>query len=563
MKIIGIDIGSFSIKVAEVHLSGKTATLVQCFEHVLSLDPTHDKSILILDFLRNLTQNHDPESTKYVFSLSQDKVSLRHKTFPFRERQKILKSLPFELEDEIPLEQMDTIYEGKIISWQGSQSDVLCCACPKEHLQKVLRTASDGGIDPDIVTLEGLALNNLFCDWLAPPPEVKVKEQEERGEDGVHEKPIGMDHSIVEGKLLVNIGHSQTLVLIYRDELLISIRTIAWGCRDVIESVARSYKIQFVEAIKEVQAKAFVLLTPEGATQNQIHFSQVIAGSLSQLTRELKLTMVGFASSQKIRFTKVGFLGGGSQIRNLGPFLTQELEIAANPLDPLKTLKHLHVSPGFVIPVQSGVAIGLAIEALKKPKNPSINFRKAEFVKRNETFRRLVERWGYTAKLIAAGFVIFFVYAVVRSMIAESLRDEAEVVLKDKAAAIANLKGTSARMSNVTKYIKSERAQIENRKKLVQLESMNSAMEVLASISRIVPQQTQIHLDVKKADLQWDRMRMEGTVDSQQEFEMLKRSIEGFAVSNKVKVLQSSSRPGQKFQFALEFGVDRKMREAL
>ena len=95
MRSLGIDIGHFSVKIAEVEAANKSFTLTRLDEFPLSTDPTKDTDIEVLDILRNLAQQYDSAHTTFVFSLPQEQVVLRNREFPFRERHKILKSIPF------------------------------------------------------------------------------------------------------------------------------------------------------------------------------------------------------------------------------------------------------------------------------------------------------------------------------------------------------------------------------------------------------------------------------------------------------------------------------------
>src|SRR5689334_23360974 len=99
MKSVGIDIGSTSVKVMEITATNKGLVLSRFIEHSLSTNPTHDPELNIIEFMRHLASEYDLNTTTFSVALRQEQVASRYKNFPFRERQKILKSLPFELEE--------------------------------------------------------------------------------------------------------------------------------------------------------------------------------------------------------------------------------------------------------------------------------------------------------------------------------------------------------------------------------------------------------------------------------------------------------------------------------
>ena len=77
MRSIGIDIGSYSIKISELEQSGKDPLLVRYIEHPISQDPNKDKKIETLDFLRQYLDNSESESHKILVGIKQGHVTHR------------------------------------------------------------------------------------------------------------------------------------------------------------------------------------------------------------------------------------------------------------------------------------------------------------------------------------------------------------------------------------------------------------------------------------------------------------------------------------------------------
>ncbi|MFW1582039.1 hypothetical protein ACEV7R_23715, partial [Vibrio parahaemolyticus] len=86
--------------------------------------------------------------------------------------------------------------------------------------------------------------------------------------------------------------------------------------------------------------------------------------------------------------------------------LTQHLEIPFNKLKVLQLTPSLTFEAMDAIEAVAGVAIGLAIEGLRRPRNPAVNFLKEEFAVQSKTFEKIWEKWGYTIQLCAAFFVV-------------------------------------------------------------------------------------------------------------------------------------------------------------
>ena len=106
--------------------------------------------------------------------------------------------------------------------------------------------------------------------------------------------------------------------------------------------------------------------------------------------------MLELQSEMNLQWSKASLTGGGSQLKNLGAFLTQALQI---PCNRYRQFEHLATSFEHSphLELVSTVAVGLAAEALRRPRNPATNFLKGEFAQQSRFFESLWENWGYTA----------------------------------------------------------------------------------------------------------------------------------------------------------------------
>src|SRR6185312_10464049 len=131
---VGIDIGTYSVKVAKVRSTNRGYECIGTSEYPLSQDPNKDTQIEIIEIIRDIHTRYGEDSPRIVIGAHQYEVSWRRREFPFKERHKILKSLPFELEDDIPFSSDNSVFDAKITHLIGNKAEVLAVACPKEHL---------------------------------------------------------------------------------------------------------------------------------------------------------------------------------------------------------------------------------------------------------------------------------------------------------------------------------------------------------------------------------------------------------------------------------------------
>ncbi|NJM10484.1 MAG: pilus assembly protein PilM, partial [Bdellovibrionaceae bacterium] len=119
MISVGIDIGAYSIKIAEVEATSKSYIVRRVSEFPLSLDLTKDKKIEIIDTLRTLFGQYDLDQTNFIFSVPLKSVSARLLNLPFRERFKVQRAIVSQLEDELPFNQEDAVFDAKIVRFAG------------------------------------------------------------------------------------------------------------------------------------------------------------------------------------------------------------------------------------------------------------------------------------------------------------------------------------------------------------------------------------------------------------------------------------------------------------
>ncbi|MGE3758329.1 MAG: pilus assembly protein PilM, partial [Pseudobdellovibrionaceae bacterium] len=284
LKSVGIDIGTSSIKVLEIVASNKGLALHRFTDHPLSTNLNHDTELDIIEFLRKLASEYDPNNTVFSVALRQDQVATRYKNFPFRERQKILKSLPFELEEDLPMNPETAVYDAKILQYRGASAEVLACAASKEAVGNLVKLCADALIEPSLISCEGAALANWKENWTQAPPAI--------------EGAALIDTSVLSKTVVIqmNLGHTHTVVNALEDGRLISSRTIYWGGKQIAEAIAKRYEISYEAALRELQLKGFILTSKGSASADQITFSDTISGAFKDLLKELRLYLLEIRS---------------------------------------------------------------------------------------------------------------------------------------------------------------------------------------------------------------------------------------------------------------------------
>jgi len=550
MKSVGIDIGSSSIKVVEVNLNNKgQLKLTRYVDHPLGLNPAFDPEIQIIEFLKTLAASYEANSAKFVMALSQDKVSVRHKLFPFNDRLKIQKSLAFELEEDLPFSSETAIFDAKIIRTRGNSAEVLACATPKIRVAEFQSRFGDLGLDITTLSAEGIALANCFERWFESPPASPTASPLEMEDEN---RPLRNITAVI------SIGHSRTLINAYENNQLVGARCILWGAKYVAEAIARRYEIPYLDAIKELQTKGFILTSKEGASYDQIVFSDTISGQFKELCRDINISLLELKAELHGQILNVGLTGGGSQVLNLQAFMTTQLEVPCNKIQVLENFPQVAFEKSEKIDATIGVALGLAIEGLKKPRNPAIQFLRSEFAAQNHVFKQFWHTWGTSLQFALAFYLVFSLYSGLRDNFAQSLNERTHDALIDKAKKVANLGKKEANEKGVKKYIREQKKRGQELKTLANVSRLNSALDVLKKVNDAIPARNSLAVNVRHWSVTDSQAIFEGTVNSARDLQQLQQALGNVAIDGKVEARAARMAPAPgALPFAFSFKVDR------
>jgi general secretion pathway protein L len=269
------------------------------------------------------------------------------------------------------------------------------------------------------------------------------------------------------------------------------------------------------------------------------------------------ISILEFKSEFNGNVESVGLTGGTSQILNLHAYLTQLLELPVNKTLVLMNFPALSFERTGRIDSVIGTALGLAIEGLKKPRNPALNFMKGEFAVENTFFRVFWEKWGTTVQVASAAFVVFFIYAYARQNVAANLSDRTSERLKAQAKTVAKLPNKQQNESGVKKYIRDQKKRAQEMRTLAGLAHMNSALDVMKKVNDAIPGKAIVSLDVQKLNVLEDQVQIEGVVQDAKQFSILESTLGSIAVGkvNRLPAPAKMKKPG--IPFAFGFKVDR------
>lgn len=563
MISVGIDIGSFSIKVVEIDDSAKPYEVTQFNEYPLSQDPNKDRKIEIVDILRNLVGTYENASqpVHFVLGIPEWKTSIRRKIFPFKERHKILKSLPFELEDDIPFSLEDSIFDARISRYAGPMAEVIAIACPEDTVAENVQLAKDIGVDLHALSVDGLAIPNLFTPWWeAPPqeePDLDLLGDSDDDDVSFDDAETKISPSPLSLNLHLHIGHQNTIVLFFAGKILKAVRNIDWGGQLLAEAISKKYKMHLIDALKEVQKKSFLLTNNEGANKDQVIFSDTLKNEVDKLVHSLRLTIVEIESELDARVSKAEFSGGVSQLKNLGPYLTTRVECPFNRFSTYKNLPSVAIPSSGSSEAVSPVAIALAIEGIKKPRNPAVNLLKGRFSKQGQGLKPIWKKWGHTIQIGLAALAFLFLWSSLRGDKVRFMADEAHFEMKNLGQKVAGLsRSKSGSIRDINKFLRDQDRIEKNRASAEKVVGITSAMEVLQEISNSIPKSTLV--DIRALSIDNEMAVIQGEAASASAIQSVEQALKKISSNGKVRTRPPTFQAAQgKRLFGYSFSISR------
>ena len=475
MRIIGIDVGTTSIKAVELDSAFGRYEVQEYHEQKIELgaDPSQEVSRLLL----SLPKAPD----RIVMCLKTRQVTLRNLQLPTRDKKAIAAGVGFELEDDLPFSIEQAAYDYSILSQSKAGSQVHVGAT----LQRSVTTALDGwisaGIDPYLITTEAWAYRTLLNRVLT------AKEQE---------NPI----------LLVQMGHEHTTLYVQWRGMPVLARDISWGGKDLTLSICQKYHLAIEQAEIAKLDHGFVVPPAQAGdvTKAQIAFSDALTEPLKRLLSELRQVVFTAKNVTDLSVTQIYTSGGTSLLPGLSHVLEQILKIPTKPLPALSSIATSGVTYSEGTDAIFLLSASLALCMVGAERSTAINFRKGVFGKYGRS--RELNLANLKKPLMAAGAIAlcFFVSMFVQSSFYGSQINDTNAELeKSVKTFFGHLSNSAVRtyMSNVSTLKTQVKSELNKQRELVKVTSPNpkSPISFLREISSAVPKD--ILVDMTKFQL--------------------------------------------------------------
>ncbi|MFP4599044.1 MAG: pilus assembly protein PilM [Persicimonas sp.] len=321
-----------------------------------------------------------------------------HHQVPFADRAKVQNILPHMLDDRLPIDADQVLYDFQLIdSTVEDGAEAVIGFARKEQIGEFLSELKTHQIDPAVLGIPELLLT-YGLEQCAPT------------DTGTY--------------AVVDIGHEYTRVLVVHQREPAVARSVRFGGRELTEAIVERYDASWEQA-ENLKVNHGAILGPDDApTDNQRVLSDCLEGAFKPFVRDLRRTFQSLYARSRIQIDEVFLCGGTGKLTNLPDYLSRELGVPVAEF-PIENL------PGFTTATaglardhqQLALAASSAFQQISgRDEERLIDLRKGEFTYRGKSsfLRSQMLKYGAAAAVL---FVLIVAMLFTQKIELESQRD--------------------------------------------------------------------------------------------------------------------------------------------
>jgi type IV pilus assembly protein PilM len=341
-SIVGLDIGSSSIKAVELAPRGKSFELVHLGVTQLPPEAIVQGAFLnsgaIVDAIKEVLASARIKATQAAVAVSGHSVIVKKIALPAMTREELEESIRWEAEQYIPFDVNEVNLDFQILNSSSTegQMDVLLVAAKKDLIDDYVHVLNEAGIQPAVIDVAAFAVENAF--------------------EANYE--FGIDETVA----LINIGAQTANINILSGGMPAFTRDISTGGNQYTEEIQRALSIGFDEAerikLGGTSAEDSQEVVPQEVEQAMRTVNETVIG---EITRSLDFFS---ATSADSRVSRIVLAGGGSKAPGLDKMFHDKTNVTVERMNPLmRMLPNSKFDPEFLDEVGPllGVGVGLAL----------------------------------------------------------------------------------------------------------------------------------------------------------------------------------------------------------
>lgn len=343
-SIVGLDIGSSAIKIAELHPTSNGYKLAGFGYASLPPDAIVQGSFMnspaISRAIREACENAGIRGREVATSVSGHAVIVKKISLPAQSHEELEESIRWEAEQYIPFDINEVNIDHQVLreATADGQMDVLLVAAKKDLMDDYLSVVADAGMNISIMDVDAFAVGNMYEFNYQPMSDSAVA--------------------------LVDIGASVINISVMSGSVPVFIRDITSGGNQYSEEIQKTLNVSFEEAerikIGEVSGGVSTEVVPQEVEEAMREVSDTLLG---EIQRSLDFYRATASSSSGLQ--KLVLCGGSARVPGIVRLFQERIEI---PVELVNPFARIEIPPDF--PQQErvrelapalGVAVGLGM----------------------------------------------------------------------------------------------------------------------------------------------------------------------------------------------------------
>jgi type IV pilus assembly protein PilM len=341
--IVGLDVGSSSIKAVELKKKGGQIEVAHLGLEPLSSDIVVDSMIVdsgtVSSAISKLFADCLIKTKSVATAVSGHSVIVKKISLPSMSDQELAETIEKEAAQHIPFDLADVSLDYQILSEEAGspQMDVLLVAVKKDKILNYTNVLSMSGRTPSIVDIDALALQNCYEYNYQPAPGQVVA--------------------------LLNLGASVMNINIVKGTTPLFPRDVSVGGHQYTDSLQKELDLNFEDAEK-------LKLGEKVGTVSEDAKAPILQQVTEIIVLEIQKTFDFFrASAAGEHIEKIYLAGGSAKVPGLMEALRQEFSMPVELLNPFQRVVPPADGPGADLveqnPGQLAVAVGLALRSFE------------------------------------------------------------------------------------------------------------------------------------------------------------------------------------------------------
>ncbi len=350
-NLVGVDIGSSSIKVCQIKESRRGFGLVRFGFAQLAASTIVDGQVMdagaVTESLAKIFRDHKIKQKEVCMSVSGQAVIIRKITVPMMSAQELEEQIHWEAEQHIPFDIKDVQVDYQVLRRrpEASQMDLLLVAAKRDQINDFTQLARNAKLKPVVCDIDAFAVQNLFEVSRGLPAEQTIA--------------------------LINVGASMASLNIVAAGVSQFTREIANGGNVITEEIQKQLNVPLDQAEAYKCGGAHTDGGMPGMIPQQV--VQIIDAVSDSIAAEIQRSLDFFlATSGEQEISRIYVTGGSASLASVGQAIERRSRVPVEVWAPTEKIlvdaKEVDTPHLQRRAPQLAVALGLALRRAKEQR---------------------------------------------------------------------------------------------------------------------------------------------------------------------------------------------------